>query len=68
VVYRLQAGALVAVPVGVGAVGAGRVVIASGLAAGDRIALADPEAASAEPAVKAGTGPALPIGRQEGGR
>jgi hypothetical protein len=65
VVYRLQHGELTAVPVEVDAVGAGRVVIASGLAAGDRIALADPTAAAATELAGEGAarGPALPGAR-----
>jgi hypothetical protein len=51
------------VPVEVEAVGAGRVVIAEGIAAGDRIALADPTAAAPEPAETAGRGPTLPGAR-----
>lgn len=64
VVYRFAGGALAPVPVEVEAVGAGRVVIAEGIAAGDRIALADPTVAAApEPAEPAGRGPTLPGAR-----
>ncbi|HTV25753.1 MAG TPA: HlyD family efflux transporter periplasmic adaptor subunit [Polyangiaceae bacterium] len=44
VVYRWQGGQFQAVPVQLGATTPGRVVVASGLVAGDRIALADPNA------------------------
>jgi hypothetical protein len=48
VVYRWQAGLFQPVPVQIGATTPGRVVIVSGLNAGDRIALADPRV-GAEP-------------------
>jgi RND family efflux transporter MFP subunit len=64
VVYRFAGGELAAVPVKVEAVGAGRIVIAEGIAAGDRIALSDPTAAAApEPAESGGRGPVLPGAR-----
>jgi HlyD family secretion protein len=44
VVYRWQGGRFEAVPIELGATTPGRVVVSSGLNAGDRIALADPSA------------------------
>ena len=55
VVYRWQLGQFEAVPVQLGATTPGRVVVASGLHAGDRIALADPNA-GAEPASEGAKG------------
>lgn len=62
VVYRLAGGgAFEPVEVELGGMSAGRVVVASGLAPGDRIALADPQAQAApEPTAAAARGPALP--------
>jgi RND family efflux transporter MFP subunit len=63
VVYRLRGDELERVAVELASLGAGRVVVSSGLAAGDRIALADPEAAAPTPAPgggEPGRGPVLP--------
>jgi hypothetical protein len=64
-VYRLRGEALEPVAVELATMGAGRAVVASGLAAGDRIALADPAAAAPTPAPggEAGRGPSLPGAR-----
>jgi len=56
VVFRLSRGAFAPVPVTLGAAALGRVAIASGLAAGDVVALADPESRpSATPSPAAGS-------------
>ena len=62
VVYRLRDGELEAVAVTLGPMAAGRAVVTAGLAAGDRIALADPKAAADAAATPApgGAGPSLP--------
>ena len=61
VVYRLAGSDFEAVPVELGGMSAGRVVVAKGLAPGDRIALADPTAQAApEPTAAGARGPTLP--------
>jgi RND family efflux transporter MFP subunit len=64
VVYRRRGRGFEPVPVALGPAGGGRVVVRSGLAAGDAVALADPRrpagAAPAAPAAPAGTSPARP--------
>jgi HlyD family secretion protein len=64
VVYRLAGSSFETVPVVLGAMSAGRVVVTSGLAAGDRVALADPHAeATPEATPGASRGPELPGAR-----
>lgn len=64
VVYRRRGRGFEPVPVALGPAGGGRVVVRSGLTAGDAVALADPRrpagAAPAAPAAPAGTSPARP--------
>jgi multidrug efflux pump subunit AcrA (membrane-fusion protein) len=59
VVYRLQGEHFQAVPVELGATTPGRVVISSGLDAGDQIALADPSVREGEGS--GGAGAARPL-------